>query len=201
MATPLSNGAPEQHHAKHELREQIEFDKPACPMDCEACKSWACPGQRKLKNCDGTCGAIIAIGILGGGFTFTVIFSPIDDRHGTLSSEVIDRSRHFLVVAWVLFILAVSGASVMAYFFRLHSRLLVEQFDHLSPLRNILTVIYLTGLQLLIFAAFLMSARALKPYDEDTALAGIILIFIGMGYLILSACLSIRYSLLTAFGP
>ena len=74
MTTPLLTVDDAQQDARiPKLHEQIEFVKPACPIDCDLCKSWACPGQRKLNNFDSTFGAIIGIGTLGGGFTFTVI--------------------------------------------------------------------------------------------------------------------------------
>jgi hypothetical protein len=186
MATiPPTGASPQQIPQKYDLSEQNEFDTPACPMNCNACKSWSCPGQRRLSNYDGTFSAIIGIGTLGGGFTFTVIFSTLDTRNGTLTPEVIDRSRHFLVVAWVLFILAVTGAAILAFHCRASARSLIERFDRFESTVIIPIAACLDGLQLLILAAFLMSARALKPYDKDTAQAAIILIFIAGGALIL----------------
>lgn len=144
-------------------------------MDCDVCKSWSCVGQRRLSNHDNTFTAVIGIGTLGGGFTFTVIFSTLNDRNGTLTPEVIDQSRHFLVISWVLFILAVTGASTLAFYYRVQARVLIERFDEFEPMTNILVLSLLDGLQLLILGAFFMSARALRPYDNDTARAAIIL--------------------------
>lgn len=185
-APPTGTGA-QQAPKKYGLSEHIMFVKPACPMDCDACKSWSCPGQRRLSNYDSTFSAIIAIGTLGGGFTFTVIFSTLDNRNGTLTPEVIDHSRHFLIVAWVLFILALLGASILAFHYRRQARDMIEQFDQLEPRINILAALYLDCLQLLLVAAFLMSAEALIPYDKVTALTAIVLLLIAAGAMILMA--------------
>jgi hypothetical protein len=186
MAATLLAGSGAQHTpVGYELSQQHEFEKPACPMDCDACKTWSCPGQRRLRNYDSTFSAIIGIGTLGGGFTFTIIFSTLDNRNGTLTPEVIDRSRHFLIIAWLLFILAVTAASVAAFHYRSRARACIEQFDRFKPGATITGAFCLDALQLLILAAFLMSAKALRPYDEVAGLAAMILIYIAGGALIL----------------
>lgn len=186
MASTLATATDaQQSRDRHGLSQHREFENPACPMDCDACKTWSCIGQRRLNNHDHTFTAVIGIGSLGGGFTFTVIFSTLDDRNGTLTPEVIDQARHFLVVAWVLFILAVTGASTLAFYYRVQARVLIERFDEFEPMTNILVLSLLDSLQLLILGAFFMSARALKPYDNNTARAVIILILLAGGSLIL----------------
>jgi hypothetical protein len=182
---PPTGAGPQQIQQVYHLSEQTEFEQPACPMNCNACNSWSCPGQRRLSNYDSTFNAIIGIGTLGGGFTFTVIFSTLDTRNGTITTGVIDRSRHFLIVAWVLFILAVIGAAILGFHCRVGARNLIEQFDRFESRVIIATATCLDALQLLILAAFLMSAKALEPYDKDAAQAAIILVFIAGGALIL----------------
>jgi hypothetical protein len=85
----------------------------------------------------------------------------------------------------VLFILAVTGAAILGFHCRVGARNLIEQFDRFESGVIITTATCLDALQLLILAAFLMSAKALEPYDKDAAQAAIILIFIAGGALIL----------------
>lgn len=169
------------------ISEHKEFKKPACPISCEACTNeWPCTGQRTVKWFDDFFTAVVGVGTLGAGFTFSVIFSTLDTRGGALEPKDTDLVRRFLIIAWLLFVLTVALASVCASAFRMMARPIVQGFNRFSTLVNLTASIISLILQLLIVAAFLMSARALSRYDRDCGLAATVLIGLAGGYMFLA---------------
>lgn len=121
-------------------------------------------------------GSVVAVGTLGAGFTFSVIFSTLeshDTRHEVLDTDLV---RHFLIIAWLLFVLAVAIASVCAAIFRFMAREIIDGFNRSGNLVNFAASIASLVLQLLVVAAFLMSARALRRYDESTGEAAVVIV-------------------------
>jgi hypothetical protein len=139
---------------------------------------------------DKFCSVVVAVGTLGGGFTFSVIFSNLENLDKTVDTNAV---RHFLVVAWFLFVLAIAIASVSAGL--LH---FMDLFNYpFGKKLQILGSLVSSVLQLLIVAAFLMSARALKRYDEDSGMASVVMISI-FGCLlivvwIVNSCMALFY--------
>jgi hypothetical protein len=110
--------------------------------------------------------AVVAIGTLGAGFTFSVIFSSLETLNNTVDTDTV---RHFLIVAWLLFVLSVAIASLCAAVFQFMDQKFIKWFKLVSSLSSLV-------LQLLIVAAFFMSARALKRYDEGSGKAAEVII-------------------------
>jgi hypothetical protein len=124
--------------------------------------------------------AVVAVGTLGAGFTFSVIFSLekpttfVDTTSVDTTSVDTNAVRHFLIISWLLFVLAVAIASVSAalvYFMDVFNKSFGKMAELLCSLSSLV-------LQLLIVAAFLMSARAVKMYDEDSGMASVVIISI-----------------------
>jgi hypothetical protein len=159
------------------------FKTPDCRVSCAACREWPCLGQRLTKWFDDFFTAVVTVGTLGAGFTFSVIFSTLEDLKGNVDTTEV---RHFLIVAWLLFLLAVGVASVCAAGFRFMAPESIEGFNAYGDFINILAAIISLVLQLLIVAAFLMSAIALRRYDEVTGKAAVILVSAIGGLLIVS---------------
>jgi amino acid transporter len=112
---------------------------------------------------------VVAVGTLGAGFTFSVIFSSLENLQNTVDTNAV---RHFLIIAWLLFVLAIAIASVSAGLFHY-----MDFFDYpFGKKVKLLGSLASLVLQLLIVAAFLMSARALKRYDEDSGMASVVMI-------------------------
>jgi uncharacterized membrane protein YidH (DUF202 family) len=149
------------------------FRTPKCRDSCKECEEWACLGQRLAKWFDDFFSAVVAVGTLGAGFTFSVIFSSLETLDGTIDTNVV---RHFLVTAWLLFVVAVAVASACAALFRFIRPELIEGFNKYGDVVNLVAAIISVVLQLLIVAAFLMSARALRRYDEPSGKAAVVII-------------------------
>jgi len=158
------------------------FRTPKCRDSCNACEEWPCLGQRLTKWFDDFFTAVVAVSTLGAGFTFSVIFSSLETLNETVDTNAV---RHFLIIAWLLFVLSVAMASVCAALFRFMSPEFIEGFNNYGDLVNFVAAITSVILQLLIVAAFLMSARALRRYDEDSGKAAVGIIFAIGGLLIL----------------
>jgi len=114
---------------------------------------------------------VVAVGTLGAGFTFSVIFSSLEDLNGTVDTKTV---RHFLIIAWLLFVMAVAVACMSAALFRFMSPEFIEGFNDYGDLVNSVAAGISVVEQLLIVAAFLMSARAVKKYDESSGNAAVI---------------------------
>lgn len=89
-------------------------ERSLCSKHCSACQDTPCSQHSFMKWFDKFFSAVLAIGTLGAGFTFSVIFSNLEDLKDTVDTNAV---RHFLIVAWLLFVLAVAIASVSAGLF------------------------------------------------------------------------------------
>ena len=138
---------------------------------CSACQDKPCSKHRFTMWFDKFFSVVVAIGTLGAGFTFSVIFSSLENLQNTVDTNAV---RHFLIIAWLLFVLAIAIASVSAGLFH-YMDLSNYRFGMMVELLGSLASLVL---QLLIVAAFLMSARALKRYDEDSGMASVVIISI-----------------------
>ena len=147
---------------------------------CVGCKAdWPCDGQRMAKWFDDFFNGVVAVGTLGGGFTFTVIFSSLDTRNGLLTPEEVEPVRHLITIAWLLFVLAVGIASVSGAIARFNAQGIIDEFNQKGgPLPGWVIWASATSLilQLLVIAAFLVSATAVMQYDESTGIAALAII-------------------------
>jgi hypothetical protein len=159
------------------------FRTPKCIVKCKACKEWSCLGQRLTNWFDAFFSAVVAVGTLGAGFTFSVIFSSLETLNGTVDTNEV---RHFLIIAWLLFVLAIAVASAFAALFRFMSPEFIEGFNEYGDLVNVVAATVSIVLQLVIVAAFLMSAIALRKYDEESGKAAVVIIWAVGGLLILA---------------
>lgn len=139
------------------------FRTPKCRDKCKVCEEWSCLGQRLTTWYDAFFSAVVAVSALGAGFIFSIIFSTLETLNDTVDTYAV---RHFLIIAWLLFVLAVAMASACASLFRAISPELVEGFNGYKASVNIFSSCISVGLQLLLITAFLMSAIALRKYDD-----------------------------------
>ena len=124
---------------------------------------------------------MVAVGTLGAGFTFGVIFSSLEDLNDTVDTKTV---RHFLIIAWLLFVMAVAVACISAAIFRFLSPKFIKGFNDHGDLVNFVAAGISVVEQLLIVAAFLISARAVRMYDESTGKAAVISISVIGGILV-----------------
>ena len=161
-----------------------EFLKPKCVVRCTACTDeWACLGQRLTKWSDDFYSAIIAIGTLGAGFTFSVIFSQLPATNPPGQTDRADRVRSLLIVAWILFVLAIAVAAVSSSALRFFPKLTIERLNAFDKRATVLAAVISLILQGLLLAAFIVSARAMKHYDEHYGQAAFVILCVGAGLL------------------
>jgi len=142
-------------------------------MSCSACSDRPCDGHRSIQWFDKFFGAVVAIGTLGAGFTFSVIFSEMENLNDQVDTNTV---RHFLIIAWLLFVLSVAIASMCAALFQFMDREYIWSVNNSGKVVKSVKSLGSLVLQLLIVAAFIMSARALRRYDEDSGKAAEVII-------------------------
>ena len=158
-----------------------EFVKPNCVVHCTACTDeWACLGQRLTKWSDDFYAAIIAVGTLGAGFTFSVIFSELPNKDMTVNT---DRVRSLLILAWILFILAIAVAAVSSSVLRFSSKQAIKRINDFDTLTAVLAALISITLQGLILAAFVVSALAMRHYDHRFGQAAFVVPIVVAGLL------------------
>jgi hypothetical protein len=131
---------------------------------------------------EGFFSAVLAVGTLGAGFTFSVIFSDLENLDKTVNTKAV---RRFLIIAWLLFVMAVALASVGAALMRFAIPEIIESFNCYGDWVNFAAAAYSIVLQLLLAAAFLMSALAMWRYDNPSGKAALICISAGSGLVML----------------
>jgi hypothetical protein len=117
------------------------------------------------------------IGTLGAGFTFSVIVTGLQEGAGIDTNKV----RYYVATSWVLFIIAVIFAnflSMLAGYWRatLDNALAADFRSHM-PVRA-LSLIAAGVLQVLLLAAFALSARAIEAYEPGVGKGAFILIIV-----------------------
>lgn len=124
---------------------------------------------------------MVAVGTLGAGFTFSVIFSSLENLNDTIDTKTV---RRYLIVAWLLFVMAVAVACMSAALFRFMSPEFIEGFNKYGDRVNSVAAAISVVEQLLLVAAFLMSAIAIKKYDEPSGKAAVVSISVVGGLLV-----------------
>lgn len=100
--------------------------------------------------------AAVTISALGGGFTFTVIFSTLAEPRAGVTTE---RVRASLAVAWLLFVLAILAASFSTAVQAMREDVIIRSLF----MWRIVEALLLVG-------AFIASAEAVRAYEPAVAI-------------------------------